>query len=313
MFGARVTNKPPAILKLIKEKDRSDEVFLQEAVSSLRASFNSLDVIKRRLDKGVSSRSNRMIAHTMRESEVREADGVWLKMALDLANMGDSSDSDAEERTDSKGSNANMSASDSSLVGGLQRLPDVNFDMEDTEAEILCQQISDVLDSCGRAKPCAKRRPATAPGTGRQPKLKLTNFQLQTKGPSTRSDKQALDTNVHGRGAQPVLTREMGSGKIQKDSPQYHNPQGLRPVSSSGLADGDFISKGGLRGSLRTSYSMPGGIGQGSLPSNALTSGECAKRRPQWSKMYDGSSCWGNTARFESDRRMANADRKSVV
>lgn len=96
----KFSNRPPALLKqlLRGKEDRSDEVRLSEAVSAIRASFKTLDVSRQRADRGVSKRSNRMIANTLRESEVREIDQVWFAMALDLANLAaDSGDEDEDE------------------------------------------------------------------------------------------------------------------------------------------------------------------------------------------------------------------------
>merc|ERR1712224_441308 len=145
----KFSNRPPALLKqlLRGKEDRSDEVRLSEAVSAIRASFKTLDVSRQRADRGVSKRSNRMIANTLRESEVREVDQVWFAMALDLANLAaDSGDEDEDE---------------SFIRGKLAAcgLPPRKLTSSEKTAEELCQTLADWTAQFNRR---GKHRPGTA-------------------------------------------------------------------------------------------------------------------------------------------------------
>lgn len=167
----KFSNRPPALLKqlLRGKEDRSDEVRLSEAVSAIRASFKTLDVSRQRADRGVSKRSNRMIANTLRESEVREIDQVWFAMALDLANLAaDSGDEDEDEsfirgkRKVRQGHDADGSPAPSiTAIDKLAAcsLPPRKLTSSEKTAEELCQTLADWTVEFNRR---GKHRPGTA-------------------------------------------------------------------------------------------------------------------------------------------------------
>jgi len=304
MFGAKVSNKPPAILRQIKERDRSDEVFLSEAVSALRASFKTLDVTRQRLEKGVSNRSNRVIANALRESEVREADQVWLQMALDLVVNCDSSDESDTEESSVRGRSEGVKAlkmSDAALLEGLSQRPRPpvlgKFNFTDPDIENLCRNLAKQLDSCGPAKPSrgasAMTRPSSAPQLKRQPngaKSKVNNQPAQ-------------------RFQQPTLHRTKGGGLDGRCS---------RPGSAPGAPQVGFGDSRAVGRTLHESMSLPAGITLHAtcrkvVPSNALVSSECAKRIPQWSKMHDSNTSWSRNERFPATHRKTNAQVRSEL
>lgn len=101
MFRARMHENPTTRVRKSLNRDRSDQALCMEAVHSLKGSFMKLDRVKARLDKGVNQRANRMVAHTLRESGVRESDHVWLRMAQNLSErISESETSESENEED---------------------------------------------------------------------------------------------------------------------------------------------------------------------------------------------------------------------
>lgn len=317
-FGARTANKPPALLKQLKEKDRSDEVRLQSAVYALRASFNTLDVTQRRLEKGVSNRSNGMIAQTLRESRVREADQVWLQMAHDLAELQDSTDESGEDEDITlrrPQGDKSMMSDDAALLKEWGDRPcrkpvHGRFDLADPDAEKLCRNISGLLDSCSPRIIKNKQRPSTAP-TGRTHSKERALLYLDAQGQRCKPRHDggtALESPSaewrQKRGAQPNLQRA-DAGIVRKTA------------KTCGLAGKDAWQQQGKQEvlsrdarieehTLQQSASAPA-VAQKPVPSPALTSRECAKRRPQWSKMWDRKAAGWQKGQLPVQQQKANA------